>query len=155
MQRRGGDRCNTQGRPRALHQPLRALGFWSAACSAREVIDATRKGGPARFVNHSCAPNCATEKWLVGGQLRVGIFARAAIPAGAEVTYDYRFAWNGGKRVRCACFLVIGHKASAERHEGSAWSRLHACRDSRDDCTAAEPCLGCSFLGIRKSSMCR
>ena len=72
----------------------------SSACSSREVIDATRKGGPARFLNHSCAPNCATEKWLVAGELCVGIFARKQIAAGEEVTYDYRLAWNGGRRIR-------------------------------------------------------
>ena len=68
--------------------------------SADEVVDATAKGGTARFINHSCVPNCATEKWLVAGEVRVGIFARARIPAGAEVTYNYCLAWNGGKRIR-------------------------------------------------------
>lgn len=64
------------------------------------MIDATLKGNLARFINHSCAPNCATEKWEVAGELCVGIFARAHIPAGTEITYDYRLAWNGGKRVK-------------------------------------------------------
>lgn len=34
--------------------------------SKNEVIDATKKGGTARFINHSCEPNCKTEKWQVG-----------------------------------------------------------------------------------------
>ena len=33
-----------------------------------EVIDASRKAGPCRFCNHSCAPNAETQKWLVGGE---------------------------------------------------------------------------------------
>ena len=30
-----------------------------------EVIDGCRKGTEARFVNHSCDPNCHIEKWYV------------------------------------------------------------------------------------------
>ena len=70
-------------------------------CRPSEVIDATLKGGHARFINHSCEPNCATEKWLVDGDLRVGIYARAHIPAGAEVTYHYQLTWNQGHKVKC------------------------------------------------------
>ena len=77
-----------------------SCGFCTGRRSADEVIDATSRGGTARFINHSCVPNCATEKWLVRGELCVGIFARAHIPAGAEVTYNYCLAWNGGKRIR-------------------------------------------------------
>lgn len=29
------------------------------------TIDATFKGNPSRFLNHSCDPNCVLEKWLV------------------------------------------------------------------------------------------
>jgi len=30
-----------------------------------EYIDAGLKGGMARFMNHSCDPNCLTEPWFV------------------------------------------------------------------------------------------
>ena len=70
-------------------------------CRPNEVIDATLKGGHARFINHSCEPNCATEKWLVDGDLRVGIYARAHIPAGVEITYHYQLIWNQGHKVKC------------------------------------------------------
>jgi hypothetical protein len=36
--------------------------------SPTELIDATVRGGPARFINHSCGANCQTQKWLVGAQ---------------------------------------------------------------------------------------
>ncbi len=29
------------------------------------VIDGGTKGAPARFINHSCEPNCHIEKWWV------------------------------------------------------------------------------------------
>ena len=73
-----------------------------------EIIDATVKGGMARFINHSCEPNCATEKWVVAGQLRVGIFAKIFIPAGTELCYHYRLDWNRGAKVKYVanCQLV-------------------------------------------------
>ena len=45
----------------------------------------------ARFLNHSCAPNCETQKWMVRGELCIGIFATRDIAAGEELTIDYKF----------------------------------------------------------------
>ncbi|KAJ2162624.1 hypothetical protein GGF46_000497 [Coemansia sp. RSA 552] len=56
-----------------------------------KVIDATRKGCIARFVNHSCGPNCVLQKWMVGGAIRMGIFAERPIRRGEELTFDYKF----------------------------------------------------------------
>jgi len=54
------------------------------------VLDATRKGGIARFLNHSCRPNAALQRWLdKDGRPRAGIFAKARIGAGEEVAIDY------------------------------------------------------------------
>ena len=53
------------------------------------MIDATVKGNEARFINHSCSPNCQAEYWAVEGRERVGIFAIKPIPSGQEITYDY------------------------------------------------------------------
>ncbi|KAJ1562590.1 Histone-Lysine N-Methyltransferase ash1l [Nowakowskiella sp. JEL0078] len=70
--------------------------------SAGEVIDGCRKGNVARFVNHSCEPNCHIEKWYVNGEFCVGLFASENIPEGTELTYDYRFE-AFGKMQDCLC----------------------------------------------------
>ncbi|XP_050386962.1 histone-lysine N-methyltransferase ASHH1 isoform X2 [Argentina anserina] len=71
--------------------------------NASESIDATVKGSLARFINHSCLPNCETRKWNVLGEIRVGIFAKQDILVGTELSYDYNFEWYGGAKVRCLC----------------------------------------------------
>jgi uncharacterized protein len=72
---------------------------------AETVIDAAVNGSAARFINHSCEPNCApvTE----GG--RVFIEARRDIAPGEELTYDYALSREGGEderdpaRYACRC----------------------------------------------------
>ena len=56
------------------------------------VIDATVEGGDARFINHSCEPNCNTE---LDGK-RIFIYARRAIEPGEELHYDYRLQLDEG-----------------------------------------------------------
>ena len=68
-----------------------------------EVIDACRKGGIGRFINHSCDPNCETQKWVVQGELSIGLFAVKDIPAGTELTFDYNFERYGDKPLKCLC----------------------------------------------------
>lgn len=68
-----------------------------------EVIDAARKGGLGRFINHSCQPNCETQKWVVRGELAIGLFTLEDIPAGTELTFDYNFERYGDKPMKCLC----------------------------------------------------
>jgi len=67
------------------------------------VIDASAIGSLARFINHSCDPNCHTEKWRVGGETRIGIVASEDISKGTEVTYNYQFESFGDHRHICLC----------------------------------------------------
>jgi SET domain-containing protein len=41
-------------------------------------------------MNHSCNPNCITQKWVIGKKMRIGIFMSRAITAGEELTFDYK-----------------------------------------------------------------
>jgi SET domain len=68
-----------------------------------QVIDACRKGNKARFINHSCEPNCETQKWVVKGELKIGFFATKAIPFGAEIQFDYNFERYGDRPTKCHC----------------------------------------------------
>ena len=56
------------------------------------VIDAGVRGSVARWINHSCAPNC---KSFEDDDGRVFIEARRAIAPGEELTYDYRLSLDG------------------------------------------------------------
>uniref|UniRef100_W5LVE4 SET domain-containing protein n=1 Tax=Lepisosteus oculatus TaxID=7918 RepID=W5LVE4_LEPOC len=55
------------------------------------VIDSYRMGNEARFINHSCDPNCEMQKWSVNGVYRIGLFALKDMSSGTELTYDYNF----------------------------------------------------------------
>lgn len=38
--------------------------FYMLTLDSNSIIDATRVGGEARFVNHSCSPNAEVQKWF-------------------------------------------------------------------------------------------
>lgn len=91
--------------------------YYLMAFDQNMIIDATT-GSIARFVNHSCAPNCRMEKWIVHGQPRMALFAgEKPIMTGDELTYDYNFDPFSAKNVqKCLCGSdncrgVLGPKA--------------------------------------------
>ncbi|UKZ83641.1 hypothetical protein TrVFT333_011450 [Trichoderma virens FT-333] len=69
------------------------------------VIDATKKGGIARFINHSCMPNCTAKIIKVEGSKRIVIYALRDIAMNEELTYDYKFEREIGSldRIPCLC----------------------------------------------------
>jgi SET domain-containing protein len=68
------------------------------------VIDARVRGNAARWINHSCDPNCTTFEDEDG---RVFIKAKRGILAGSELSYDYRLTVEGKltkrERAQYAC----------------------------------------------------
>ncbi|KAG8010108.1 Histone-lysine N-methyltransferase SETD2 [Nibea albiflora] len=77
--------------------------YYFMSLKNNEIIDATLKGNCSRFMNHSCEPNCETQKWTVNGQLRVGFFTTKAVAAGTELTFDYQFQRYGKEAQKCFC----------------------------------------------------
>lgn len=91
------------------------------------VVDATLSGGLARYINHSCNPNCVTEIVEVDRDVRIIIFAKRKIFRGEEVrknfklfyyilciyyiylyllqlSYDYKFdIEDDAHKIPCAC----------------------------------------------------
>lgn len=69
------------------------------------VIDATKKGGIARFINHCCEPSCTAKIIKVGGMRRIVIYAIRDIAKNEELTYDYKFEKekDDGERLPCYC----------------------------------------------------
>jgi histone-lysine N-methyltransferase SETD2 len=67
-------------------------------------LDARHKGGLARYVNHSCQPNCRVDRWNVKGILRAVVVALHDVPAGTELTFDYQWERKRGRApTKCHC----------------------------------------------------
>lgn len=79
-----------------------------------KVIDASIDGNAARWINHSCEPNCEAIEEDDG---RVFIYAKRTIQSGEELNYDYRLNVDGraGKKMRKAYACHCG----AERCRGT------------------------------------
>jgi histone-lysine N-methyltransferase SETD1 len=68
-----------------------------------QVLDATWCGNQARFLNHSCDPNCALRLLeLSEGQTVAVIYALKEVPELEELTIDYRLAGEAPFRCHCA-----------------------------------------------------
>ena len=63
--------------------------FYFMTLSQDLTIDASRRSGIVRYINHSCEPNCETQKWNTGREDRIAIIANRDIRAGEELTFDY------------------------------------------------------------------
>ncbi|XP_076171754.1 nuclear receptor binding SET domain protein isoform X2 [Ptiloglossa arizonensis] len=58
---------------RRLHRKkeLKNENFYFLTIDNNRMIDAEPKGNLSRFMNHSCSPNCETQKWTVNGDTRI------------------------------------------------------------------------------------
>ena len=60
-------------------------------------LDARQKGGIARYINHSCKPNCKVELWTVRGVVRAAVVSMCEIAPGEELTFDYQWERKRGR----------------------------------------------------------
>ena len=73
------------GRPATPKQMRENRGKYLFWTSDATMIDGNIPKNPARFINHSCAPNCEVR----AHNRRIYIFALRAIQPGEELSYDY------------------------------------------------------------------
>jgi len=96
--------------------------FW---VSKKRTIDGNIPQNRARYINHSCRPNCDAE----GPNGRVFIMARRGIKAGEEITYNYGKEYfdqfikpKGCKCLKCEPNGSPNGKAKPARANGKAKS---------------------------------
>ena len=71
--------------------------IWCFKLTNRSVIDAGVGGNDARFINHSCRPNCYVH--IKNGT--IWIRSARTIRKGEELTYDYNT--DGDGLITCRC----------------------------------------------------
>jgi SET domain-containing protein len=91
------------------------------AVNSRVVIDASVGGNEARFINHSCDPNCES---VIEGS-RVFIDAAKPIKTGAELLYDYAYTRDGTETEEEETGLY-GCRCGAKNCRGSILAPLSA-----------------------------
>ncbi|ELU11678.1 hypothetical protein CAPTEDRAFT_179499 [Capitella teleta] len=87
---------------REKYYETKGIGCYMFRIDDHFVIDATVNGNAARFINHSCDPNCFSRVIDVSGVKHIIIFALKAVKAGEELTYDYKFPYEDVK-IPCTC----------------------------------------------------
>lgn len=71
--------------------------IWVFRVNSRWSRDATVGGNLARFINHSCRPNC----YIHVIDRTIWVRASRRIRKGEELTYDYNT--DGAAKIRCRC----------------------------------------------------
>jgi SET domain-containing protein len=92
-----GEKISSRESARREARYLKQGHIWCFKLNPWWVRDAAVGGNVARYINHSCQPNCYVH--IVGDV----IWIRAArnIRKGEEITYDY--ATDGAKIIPCRC----------------------------------------------------
>ncbi|VDO98378.1 unnamed protein product [Soboliphyme baturini] len=82
----------------------RNRGIYMFRIDPERVIDATMAGGPARYINHSCDPNCVAELVQLDKESKIVIMSCRPISKGEELTYDYQFDFEDDEnKIPCLC----------------------------------------------------
>ncbi|XP_035527321.1 histone-lysine N-methyltransferase 2C isoform X3 [Morone saxatilis] len=71
---------------------------------SEHVVDATRTGGLARYINHSCVPNCVAEVVTFERGYKIIISCSRRVEKGEELCFDYQFdTVEGRHKIACHC----------------------------------------------------
>lgn len=89
---------------REAYYDSQGIGCYMFEVAPGKIVDATKTGNRARYINHSCDPNCYSRTVAVEhGRRVIVIFALREIKRGEELCYDYQFPLDAEDRVACAC----------------------------------------------------
>lgn len=69
----------------------------------KTIIDATYHGNKARYLNHSCDPNCKAKTIYTDGVGRIFIYTIKNVQKDEELTYDYQFKIESNEKLQCKC----------------------------------------------------
>ena len=94
-----GEKISWKESDRREQKYLKKGCIWCFILNRKTVRDAAVGGNIARFINHSCTPNC----WVEVDTKTKTIWIRASrrIEPGEELTYDYNT--EGDKTIQCRC----------------------------------------------------
>ena len=87
-------------------------------------LDGSVPWNPARFLNHSCEPNCETDR--IGD--RIWVIAVRDIRAGEELTFNYGYSLEDYREHECRCGAAgcVGYMVSPEFFEHVKWQNALA-----------------------------
>lgn len=127
------------------------------ALSNGTVIDGNVGGNDAKWINHSCEPNCETEE---SDDFRVFIVALRDIGRGEELYYDYglvldeRLTKTVKEQYRCLCGTPScrGTMLALKRRRPAAAKKTAPAKDSGKSPSASDAKTSSSNSGTKKSS---
>ena len=114
-----------------------------------EVVDPNRQGNMARFINHSCDPNCETKKCTVKGELCIGIFTKKDIKENEELTFNYDFDLCKTPYQRCLCGApnCRGYLGISTDENKRKLTKLPNCEICKENCKHNDTIIDCKTCG--------
>ena len=93
-----GEKISNQESLKRERRYLKTGHIWCFKLTNRTVIDAGVGGNIARFINHSCKPNC-----YVADQRRRDLDPRRARRSGTGQELTYHYNTDGEALIKCRC----------------------------------------------------
>mmetsp|Transcript_26706 Transcript_26706/g.103798 ORF Transcript_26706/g.103798 Transcript_26706/m.103798 type:complete len:2017 (-) Transcript_26706:84-6134(-) len=89
---------------REAYYDSKGIGCYMFRLDDDQIVDATMTGNYARFINHSCDPNCYSRTIKVDGRRAIVITTKRVIKVDEELTYDYKFNFDDEEsKLPCNC----------------------------------------------------
>ncbi|XP_041698131.1 histone-lysine N-methyltransferase 2C isoform X4 [Coregonus clupeaformis] len=79
-------------------------GVFMFRIDSEHVVDSSQTGGLARYINHSCTPNCVAEVVTFERGYKIIITSNRRIEKGEELCFDYQYdCVDGQHKIACHC----------------------------------------------------